>query len=358
MSIRFTTGNLLEAETEALVNTVNTVGVMGKGIALMFKEAFPDNFKAYQAACKAGQVRVGELFVSNHHSFLGPKWIINFPTKQHWRNPSQMSWIESGLVELRAFIEQNNVKSIALPPLGAGNGGLDWSLVKNKICDALLSLDDVDVVVFEPTEKYQNIAKKTGVQKLTIPRAMVAEIVRRYCNIGIECSVLEIQKLSYFLERLVVDLSLENNLSFEFSANRYGPYSSKLIHLLNGLDGSYLHSDKRLADSGPNDVINFDYGKAEVLKAFLSSDDAKPYREALDRTEALIDGLQSPFGLELLATVDWLVKMNNVQPEIGDIRRGLANWFDGGIAARRKSNLFDERVVEIALTRLKEFGFA
>ncbi|WP_322994366.1 macro domain-containing protein [Castellaniella sp.] len=116
--ITFTQGNLLEAHTEALVNTVNTVGVMGKGIALMFKERFKENFHLYAAACKAGEVRTGKMFVTQTHELDGPRWIINFPTKRHWRGNSRIEWITEGLQDLRQFLIEHQVQSVAIPPPG------------------------------------------------------------------------------------------------------------------------------------------------------------------------------------------------------------------------------------------------
>ena len=152
--ITYTTGNLLDAKVEALVNAVNTVGVMGKGIALAFKKQFPDNMQAYATACKAGEVQTGKMFVTHTKEEVkqatGVKWIVNFPTKQHWRSKSQMSWIEQGLQDLRQFIIDNQVKSIAIPALGAGNGGIDWQIVKPKIEQALADLTEVNIVIYEP----------------------------------------------------------------------------------------------------------------------------------------------------------------------------------------------------------------
>lgn len=178
--IRYTQGNLLEANVEALVNTVNTVGVMGKGIALMFKEAFPKNFKEYDKACKADDVKVGHVFVTSTDDMYGPKWVINFPTKKHWRQPTKMEWIVDGLRDLQRFILENNIKTIAIPPLGSGNGGLNWKDVKSQIEAALKDLDDVEIIVYEPISKYQNVAKREGVKKLTPARALIGELVRRY----------------------------------------------------------------------------------------------------------------------------------------------------------------------------------
>lgn len=157
--ITFTDGNLLEADVEAVVNTVNEVGVMGKGIALMFKEAYPVNFKKYAIACKAGEVRVGHMFVTQQAELLGPKWIVNFPTKKRWRNKSKIEWIIEGLQDLRKFVLEKNVRSIAIPPLGSGNGGLDWQAVRPQVERYMGDLDDVEVLVFEPSRAYQNVSK-------------------------------------------------------------------------------------------------------------------------------------------------------------------------------------------------------
>jgi O-acetyl-ADP-ribose deacetylase (regulator of RNase III) len=151
--IEYVRGNLLEAKAEALVNTVNTVGVMGKGIALMFKEAFPENFKAYQAACKKKEVKVGQMFVTGRQALIGPKWIINFPTKEHWRGASKMVWIEKGLEDSKRVIAENKIQSIAIPALGSGNGGLDWADVRPKIEAALGELNDVSVLIYEPADQ-------------------------------------------------------------------------------------------------------------------------------------------------------------------------------------------------------------
>jgi O-acetyl-ADP-ribose deacetylase (regulator of RNase III) len=354
--IEYTEGNILDAEAEALVNTVNTVGVMGKGIALMFKEAFPDNFKNYEAACKRRELRVGKMFVSERQSFVGPKWIINFPTKEHWRGNSKIEWIDAGLEDLKTVITEKNIKSIAVPPLGSGNGGLDWEQVRPRIEAALGSLKDVRVIVYEPTGRYQNVAKRSGVERLTPARALVAELVRRYWVLGIECSLLEVQKLAYFLERTIEKLNLDNPLDLRFEADRYGPYAPRLTHLLDGLDGSYLHCGKRLGDAGPFDVIWFDDAKRDKVAAYLGTSEANPYLPALEATAELIDGFQSPLGMELLATVDWLLHHDKIKPEHIAIKEALTTWAGGAKAAERKVRLFEDRFIDIALERLKSLS--
>lgn len=348
--IKFTQGNLLEARTEALINTVNTVGVMGKGIALMFKERFTENTRLYTAACKAKRVQTGKMFITEVHELEGPRWIVNFPTKQHWRAPSQMAWVEEGLQDLRRFLIEKKIKSIAIPPLGAGNGGLEWPLVREQIESALGDLPNVEIVVFEPTQQYQNVAKRAGVEELTPARALIAELVRRYWVLGMECSLLEIQKLAWFLERSIERFSPDDNpLKLKFVAHKYGPYANRLDHLLNSLDGSYLHCDKRISDADPLDVIWFDDERKAFVQAYIKTE-AKPYEQALEYTASLIDGFESPFGMELLATVDWLLSKEGVQPTVQAVREGLLHWPAG--AADRKNRLFDDRAIGIALDRL------
>lgn len=349
--IEFTKGNLLGAPVEALVNTVNTVGVMGKGIALMFKERFPENFKAYAAACKAKEVCVGHMHVSPGEELGGPRWIINFPTKQHWRSPTQPEWVQDGLVNLRGVIIKHEIKSIAIPPLGCGNGGLDWQVVREKIVDTLGDLPDTKVLVYEPTEKYQNVAKKQGVEKLTPARALIVELIRRYWVLGIECTILEIQKLAWFLERELAKEGQKNVLNLQFQADLYGPYAPRLSHLLNSLDGSYLSCDKRIPDAKPTDTISVNYTQQEKVIFFLKTE-CKELLKALEATDKLIDGFQSPLGLEALSTIDWLLIREGIEPNVESIRKGLKNWSGGESAGKRKLRLFSDKLIHLSLERL------
>lgn len=349
--IRFTQGNLLEAPVEALVNTVNTVGVMGKGIALMFKERFPENFRQYAAACKAGQVQTGAMFVTETRELDAPRWIVNFPTKQDWRAPSKLEWIVAGLADLRRFLIEQQVQSVAIPPLGAGNGGLDWPVVREQIERALGDLA-LEILVYEPTPQYQNVAKRAGVEALTPPRALIAELVRRYWVLGMECSLLEIQKLAWFLEQALKRIRPDEDvLKLQFTPHIYGPYAQRLTHLLNRLDGSYLHCEKRISDARPFDLIWFDESHKPFLRTYLQTEVPQPYQEALAETIALMDGFESPFGMELLATVSWLLTREGVAPTVPAVREGLRRW-PVAKAVPRKLHLFDERVIDIALKRL------
>lgn len=349
--IKFTTGNLLESNAEALVNTVNTVGVMGKGIALMFKERFPNNMKAYADACEAKQVQVGKVFVTDTGELIGPRWIVNFPTKQHWRSPSKLHWIEDGLQDLRKFILDNNVRSIAIPPLGAGNGGLEWSEVLPKIEATLGDLDGVEIQVYQPTAEYQNVAKRKGVEKLTPARALTAELIRRYWVLGNECTLLEVHKLAWFLQRAIQAKGLSSPLKLNFEAKNYGPFAGNLNHLLNHLDGSYLKANKRIPDAKPDDIIAFNDARKDEVAQFLLHKGSE-YAESLDSASDLIEGFESPFGLELLATVDWLIHEEGVAQNEDSVLAALSNWPAGEQWASRKVRLFDRTAVSIALKKL------
>ncbi len=247
------------------------------------------------------------------------------------------------------------MRSIAIPPLGAGNGGLHWPAVREQIEFALADLESIDVLVFEPSSNYQNVAKTNGLEKLTSARALVAELVRRYWVLGIECSLLEVQKLAWFLERVIESQAGKNPLNLEFSASNYGPYADKLRHVLDGLDGSYLKSDRRIADCSPFDVIRFDDQKRDYVNTYLQTE-AKGFLPALERASEVIDGFESPYGMELLATVDWLLVREGCEPSIESIEGGIKNWPAGKKWADRKAALFDQRSIKIALDRLQQMS--
>ena len=351
--VTYTQGNLLEADVDAVVNTVNTVGIMGKGIALMFKEQFPRNFEAYVCACGAGEVRIGKMFVTENKKLFGPRWIINFPTKTHWRVKTKIEWVEDGLKDLIRVIHERNINSIAIPPLGCGNGGLDWSDVRPRIEAAFAEFDGVKAIVYEPTSKYQNVAKHTGVEKLTPARALVAEMVRRYSLLGIECSILEVQKLGWFLERGVTRFGGPDALRFRFQAKKYGPYSHNLTKLLDSLDGSYLQCEKRLADAGPLDLIWFNDAKYDQVQAYLNSGEGKQFSSVLEWASAAIDGFESPLGMEVLATIDWMMQHDESELTVEGVMEGFKGWAGGEAAGQRKLKIFDRRLVAIALEQLQ-----
>lgn len=240
--IRLTKGNLLQADVEALVNTVNTVGVMGKGIALQFKEKFQENYKLYKKASEENQIQTGKVFIVPTNRMDGIKWIINFPTKKHWRNPSKLEYIESGLDDLVRKVKELNIKSIAMPPLGCGNGGLDWDIVKPVIIEKLQDLPDVNVLIFEPSEiAYdQKLEKAKAKPKLTPTRALILYLMKSYSQLEYSLTVLETQKLVYFLSRL----GDEELIKIQFQKHYYGPYAAVLNHVLYDIDGFYISGMK------------------------------------------------------------------------------------------------------------------
>ena len=253
-------------------------------------------------------------------------------------------------------IKEKKIQSIALPPLGCGNGGLDWGIVRGEIESALAILPDVRVLVYPPTRTYQNVSKTEGIDKLTPARALISELVRRYSVLGLECTNLEIQKLAWFLQKSIQELGLKDPLKLRFIANRYGPYADNLRHLLNNLDGSYLHSEKRLSDAGPFDLIWFNDSRRAKLEEYLCTEKARAYLPALEATGRLINGFESPLGMELLATVDWLLVENRCDADVTAIKEGIARWPGGQDAARRKQKLFDDRLLRLALQRLTKFA--
>lgn len=195
-------------------------------------------------------------------------------------------------------------------------------------------------------------ARRAGMPKLTPARALIVELVRRYSVLGFDCSNLEVQKLGWFLQRMIVSMGLPDPLDLRFEADKYGPYASRLRHLLDGLDGSYLHGEKRLADAGPLDSIWFEPSKKPELQAFLASDAASRFLPALESTARIIEGFESPLGMELLATVDWLIQEERSETTVGAIRKRLETWPSGQAAAARKLRVFDDRLLNLALKRL------
>jgi Predicted phosphatase homologous to the C-terminal domain of histone macroH2A1 len=268
--IKYIKGNILESDAQALVNTVNTVGVMGKGIALQFKKAFPDNFKQYVLACKNKKIDIGKLFITKETTLIGERIIINFPTKKDWRNPSEYEYIEKGLDALVRIIDEYKIKSIALPPLGAGSGGLLWERVKN-IIEEKMSILNIDIYIYEPTKQIEETLKKERVQ-LTEARALLLYVLYDLVRQGEFVSEFSAEKICYFLQKF----GAEKYFKLKFQSNFYGPYSGKVRYVLNYLNGSYLtgYSDLNrkpfepllLVTDGYTDVQQFVESKPELFE--------------------------------------------------------------------------------------------
>ncbi len=316
--IEFTKGNLLEADVEALVNTVNTVGVMGKGIALQFRQAFPENYEAYKKACKCGEVKIGKMFVVATGRLTNPRYIINFPTKRHWRSKSRIEDIQKGLEDLVRLVKKKNIRSIAIPPLGCGFGGLRWEDVRPLIVKAFESLPDVRVLIYEPYKAPAADQMKIATRRprLTKGRAALIVLIDRYAIPGYRLTHLEIQKLAYFLQ------SSGEPLRLNYVKHKYGPYAENLHFVLQRLEGHYLRG---YGDRSRRAEIYLLPGAQEEAEAFLQN-----YPETLqriDRVARLIYGFETPYGMELLATVHWLAQEDpavreNYQAAI----EGFRNW--------------------------------
>jgi O-acetyl-ADP-ribose deacetylase (regulator of RNase III) len=304
--IELAKGNLLQAPVEALVNTVNTVGIMGRGIALQFKQAYPRMFRAYEAACKAGDLQTGKMHVFDLGGLAGsPRWIVNFPTKGHWRAKSRIEDIEAGLVDLVATIKRLGISSIAVPPLGCGNGGLDWDEVRPRIEAALAEVPSVRVLLYPPgaAPEANAMPNRTARPAMTMGRAALIVLMDRYLKGLLDpvVTLLELHKLMYFLQEAGQPLKLE------YQAGPYGPYAPTLRQVLIRLDSHFIVGYGDGKDS-PTKPIQLAAGAVEAATEFLRSDASTQAR--MNRVAALIAGFEDPYGLELLSTVHWVMRNN------------------------------------------------
>lgn len=343
--IEYKTGDILKEAAEALVNTVNCVGIMGRGIALQFKNSFPDNYKAYAAACKKNEVQPGRMFVYERGKQLfNPQFIINFPTKRDWRGKSRIEDIESGLSALVNIVQELGIRSIAVPPLGSGLGGLNWNDIKPRIESAMRSLPDVHVIIFEPsgTPAIEQMVRSRTVPNITPGRAVLVELMRRYLSGLLDpfITLLEIHKLMYFMQEAGEFLRLE------FKKAPYGPYAENLRHVLKDIEG---HLTSGYADGGdaPFKQLKLVPGATETAAVFL-----KQHPDTLarfDRVAELVDGFESPFGLELLATVHWVIKKNGAA-SLEEVVSCVYAW-------NKRKQQFSRRQIVLAADILSQKGW-
>lgn len=345
--VKVVTGNLLEAKVDALVNTVNTAGVMGKGLALQFKKAFPANSKAYEAACKQGAVEIGKMFVFDAGGIVLPRYIINFPTKRHWRGGSKLEFIELGLKDLVRVIKDLRIRSIAIPPLGAGLGGLDWRQVRPLIEQALVALDGVETLIFEPKGAPPPAEMKNATTKpnMTPGRGAVLVLMNRYLVPGYDylLSLLEVQKLAYFLQEAGQPLKLA------FSKDHYGPYADNLRHVLHRIEGHFVEGFGD-GKNKPETPLKLLPGAAEQAESFLVADQDTQSR--LSKVAELIEGYETPFGMELLSTVHWVSKHDAEAGQSPDEAvRAVHAW------NTRKATTMKPQQIHVAWHHLKESGW-
>jgi len=307
--LQYKQGDILSEDVEAIVNTVNCVGVVGRGLALQYKNKFPDNFKAYSQACKREEVVPGQMFVYHTGQLTNPKYIINFPTKRHWKAKSKIEDIDSGLEDLIKIVKQYSIKSIAIPPLGSGLGGLKWSVVRESIQKSLESFNDASVIIYEPlNEKTIDKNLSNEIPKMTVGRAALIELIHKYLSGMLDpfVTLLEVHKLVYFMQEAGEPLRLK------FRKAHYGPYAENLRHVLNVVEGHFISGYEDGGDA-PEKKIKLVAGAVRDAKLFL--EDKSKTLESFKKVSSLVDGFETHFGLELLATVHWILKNENY---IGD----------------------------------------
>lgn len=338
--IEHVSGNLLEADAEALVNTVNTVGIMGKGIALQFRQAHPENYEAYRKACERGEVEPGRMLVFHTGQLGNPRHIINFPTKRHWKGKSKLADIEAGLAALVKLVRDERIRSIALPPLGCGNGGLDWDDVRPRIIKAFAALPETKVLVYAPAgapaAEQMPVATKTP--NMTAGRAALIGLLSDYAVPGYRLTLLEVQKLAYFLQAAGEPLRLK------FVKERYGPYAETLHHVLQRLDGHFIRG---YGDRSRDASIRLLPDAREQADQFLEQHTET--RQRLQRVSELIDGFESPYGMELLATVHWVAQDSAAaRTDVTAAVQGVHSWSD------HKKRTFRPEHIQVAWQRLHE----
>jgi O-acetyl-ADP-ribose deacetylase (regulator of RNase III) len=303
----FKTGDILSEEAEALVNTVNCVGIMGRGIALQFKNRFPENFKAYEDACKRQAVEPGKMFVFATGQLTFPRYIINFPTKRHWRGKSRLEDIDAGLKALANEIQERKIASIAIPPLGCGLGGLDWAQVRPRIEAALRPIENLKSVIFEPGAPHADGRANcsTDVPEMTPGRAALVCLMSRYLQGLLDpfITLLEVHKLMYFLQ------SAGESLRLNYAKAFYGPYAENLRHVLRKVEGHLISGYADGGDAPGKQLALVPCAQAEA-EAFLQ--DQETTCKNIERVADLVEGFETPFGLELLSTVHWIATQENV----------------------------------------------
>lgn len=338
--IELRTGDILKADADAIVNTVNCVGIMGRGIALQFKNAYPANFKAYKIACDAELVQPGRMFVFETGKFT-PRFIINFPTKRHWKGKSRIEDIDAGLVALAEEIKARGIKSIAIPPLGAGLGGLDWDDVLPRIQAALQDIPGVKVIIFEPKGPPDTV-RASSVPTMTSGRAALVTLMHRYLKGLMDpfVTLIEVQKLMYFMQEAGQPLKLK------YVKHHYGPYAANLAHVLHRIEGHFVAGYQDGGDQPDKELAIVPGAIGEAERALAHEPETQ---DNFNRVADLVDGFETPYGLELLATVHWVATREGAKTHDEAVQR-IRNWNE-----RKKA--FTPRQVAIAFDTLKSKGW-
>ena len=342
--MEFSKGNLLRADTEAVVNTVNCVGFMGRGIAAQFKRSYPENFKAYEAACKRREVMPGRMLVFETGQLTNPRFIVNFPTKRHWRGKSRIEDIDSGLLALVSEVKQRGIKSIAIPPLGCGLGGLDWKDVRPLIERAFASVHGVRVLVYEPNEDgpSDKMAKAREVPKMTPGRAVLIGLFEKYLAglMDPSISLLEVHKLMYFAQEAGEPLRLK------YVKAPFGPYAENLRHVLSTIEG-YMIAGYGDGGDAPDKPLELVPGATDDARVFLK--DHPETMARLERVAKLVEGFETPFGIELLATVHWVMAHEGARDQ-GGVVDAIHAW-------NTRKQKFTEQQIHLTSRRLADEGW-
>lgn len=343
--ITFTQGNIFEANCEAIVNTVNTKGIMGKGLALQFKKNFPQNFIAYEKACKNNEVKLGEVFIYRENTLTNSTTIINFPTKDHWKSKSKISDIEIGLYNMIEKLKELKIKSVAIPPLGCGLGGLNWKDVKELIIKCCKNENDINFIIFEPLIGKNPAPKFVTNEKLTELRAVILYCFKRYLAISDSPTItlLELHKICYFLQELNIPLKLR------FKPYIYGPYATNLSHVLEKLEGTYLSGFRDGTVKAFEGISLLDENLKDIEEK-ISPNYIMTVNEAIN----FLFGFATPVGLELLATIHWLIKHENIPSNFETIKINIQNWgkAENQDWGKRKMKYFTDDAIKLAINHI------
>lgn len=301
--VEYVKGNMFECNADCLINTVNCEGYMGKGVAYQFKMKFPENNKAYVKACKSGELTVGKI----HYYVEEGITIINFPTKNKWRENSKIEYIEKGMNALVEVLPELGVKKIAIPPLGCGNGGLIWAEVKNIIDNKIASVSDkYDFVIFEPSTSYKAIPKKP-------PEISVSGLVLLDIRLNLKrFNGIRLQKAGYFVNFFM------GEEYFKFDKWKYGPYSHSIDIVARSIKEyqEYYGID--------NSQTTFE----QVYRIICSEKVDSKFNKlhiAVKKSTEYVNAIQTDKKLEGIATVLYLVQ-NGAAKNSGQIVDDFKNW--------------------------------
>lgn len=321
--ITFETGDILSSSAQCLVNTVNCEGFMGKGIAYQFKEQFPENNKYYVAACKSGKFSVGQILFFSEND----KIIANFPTKDKWREKSQYSYISTGLDSLLKGIVENNITSIAIPPLGCGNGGLDWNIVKKMITDKFKD-SSINIIIYEPSKRFT--PKSIEIPKMSASHLILMKLKGQLPKFN----KLRLQKSAYFLN------IFSNTNYFKFEEYKFGPYAHSIEILSQQI--------KAFQESYHVNTV----GAEAILYNNLISDSVKAtvekYNLPIQKAASFVNSIESNHELEIAATIVAIIRTN---PQFSDdeiVHYFLNNW------PKYDKKRFEEDEIKLSIKRLIE----